>query len=67
MLCYARLEIEIRDAEKIVKALSIDDPEWCRCYADGDKIVIEVKTHKISSLLYALDDYLIHIKMCEQI
>jgi len=67
LLCYARIEIEIEDAEKIAKALSLDDPEWCKCYAKGEKIVLEIKTSKISSLLYAIDDYLMHIKMCEKI
>lgn len=59
--------MESEDAEKIAKALSPDDPDWCKCYAEGEKIVLEVKTSKISSLLYALDDYLMHIKMCERI
>lgn len=67
MLCYARLELESKDAEKIVKALKVDDPEFCNCYAEGDKIIIEIRTSKVSSLLYAIDDYLMHIKMCEQI
>ncbi|MCS7119295.1 MAG: KEOPS complex subunit Pcc1 [Archaeoglobaceae archaeon] len=67
MLCYARLEIESKDAEKVSRALSVDDPDWCKCYAEGNKIKIEIKTSRISSLLYAIDDYLMHIKMCEQI
>lgn len=67
MLCYARLEIECKDAEKTAKALKIDDPEWCKCKAEGDKVVIEIKARKISSLLYAIDDYLMHLKMCENI
>lgn len=67
MLCYARVEIESEEAEKIAKALSLDDPDWCKCYAEGKKIVLEIKTSKISSLLYAIDDYLMHIKMCEKI
>lgn len=67
MLCYARIEVESEEAEKIVRALSLDDPEWCKCYAEEGKIVLEIKTSKISSLLYAIDDYLMHIKMCEKI
>jgi tRNA threonylcarbamoyladenosine modification (KEOPS) complex Pcc1 subunit len=67
LLCYARLELESGDAENIVKALRVDDPSFCKCYAEDNKIIIEVVTSKISSLLYAVDDYLMHIKMCEQI
>lgn len=67
MLCHARLEIESKDAEKVAKALKVDDPEWCRCYSDGDKLVIEIRAKKVSSLLYAIDDYLMHIKMCESL
>lgn len=67
MLCYARLEVEIKEAEKVAKALKVDDPEWCNCKAEGDKILIEIRTKKISSLLFAIDDYLMHLKMCEGI
>lgn len=59
--------MESKDAEKIVKALKIDDPDWCKCYSVGDKIVIEIKARKVSSLLYAIDDYLMHLRMCENI
>ncbi|WP_456468273.1 KEOPS complex subunit Pcc1 [Archaeoglobus sp.] len=67
MLCHARLEIESKDAERVVKALKPDDPEWCRCYADDGKIVIIVEVEKVGTLLSALDDYLMNIKMCEKI
>ncbi|WP_287794688.1 KEOPS complex subunit Pcc1 [Archaeoglobus sp.] len=64
MLCHARLEVESKDPEAVVKALKPDDPEWCSCWADN-RIVIEVRVEKIGTLLSALDDYLINIKMCE--
>lgn len=67
MLCYARIEIEIKDAEEIVKALRVDDPHWCECRYEEGKIVIEIRAKKVSSLLYAIDDYLMHLKMCENI
>ena len=67
MLCYARLEISSIDAESVVRALKPDDPEWCTCKAENGKIVIEVKVEKIGTLLSALDDYLMNIKMCEKI
>jgi tRNA threonylcarbamoyladenosine modification (KEOPS) complex Pcc1 subunit len=67
MLCYARLEIESKDAGAVVKALKPDDPEWCNCRSKEGKIVIDVQVEKIGTLLSALDDYLMNIKMCEKI
>lgn len=67
MLCYARLEIDSKDPNGIVRALKPDDPEWCNCYAESGKIVIAVEVEKITTLLSALDDYLMNIKMCEKI
>ncbi|MDI9642626.1 MAG: KEOPS complex subunit Pcc1 [Archaeoglobaceae archaeon] len=67
MLCYARLEIENKYAEEIVKALKVDDPPWCDCRAEEGMLVIEIRARKPSSLLYAIDDYLMHLKMCESI
>ncbi|HDN73810.1 hypothetical protein B6U96_14540 [Archaeoglobales archaeon ex4484_92] len=67
MLCYARLEVEGRDPEKIIKSLKPDDPEWCKCWAERGKIIIEVEVKKIGTLLSALDDYLMNIKMCLKI
>lgn len=67
MLCYARLEIESKNAENVARALMVDDPNWCKCKTEGGKLVIEIKTKKLTSLLYAIDEYLMHIKMCENI
>ncbi len=67
MLCYARLEIPIDDAESVVKALKPDDPDWCSCRVKNGRIVIEVEVGKLGTLLSALDDYLMNIKMCERI
>jgi len=63
-LLYAvgRLRIEVEDAEVLAKALSPDDPDWCRCYAEGNVLVVEVRTDRIGALLNAIDDYLINIK-----
>ena len=66
MLCYARLELDSKDPEAVVKALKPDDPEWCNCWERG-RIMIEVKVERIGTLLSALDDYLMNIKMCERI
>ena len=67
MLCYARLTIQSKDSESIVKALKPDDPEWCKCYSNGSSIIIEIKVNKVGTLLSALDDYLMNIKTCERI
>ncbi|MET1124457.1 MAG: KEOPS complex subunit Pcc1 [Archaeoglobaceae archaeon] len=67
MLYHARLKIEIRDAEAVARALSVDDPEWCSCRASGDELIVEVTIDRVGALLYALDDYLMHLKMCEGI
>jgi len=66
LLCYARLEIDSADPKAVAMALKPDDPEWCSCYAD-EKLVIEVRVEKIGTLLSALDDYLMNIKMCENL
>ncbi len=67
MLCHARLELDSKDPEAVVKALKPDDPEWCKCWSEKGQIMIEVKVEKIGTLLSALDDYLMNIKMCEKI
>ncbi len=66
MLCHARLELDSKDAEAVVLSLRPDDPEWCNCYAEN-KIFIEINVEKVGTLLSALDDYLMNIKMCEKI
>lgn len=58
--------INIEDAEIVAKALKVEDPDWCKCFAKkNDTVEIEIKTNKIGALLYAVDDYLMHIKLCE--
>lgn len=67
MLCHARLELELDGAELIAAALKPDDPEWCGCSASDEKLLIIVEVEKIGTLLSALDDYLMNIKMCEKL
>ncbi len=61
-MMFGKLRIEIEDAEIIAKALKPDDLDWCYCYAEDDKLIIEVKTDKIGALLNAIDDYFINLK-----
>jgi tRNA threonylcarbamoyladenosine modification (KEOPS) complex Pcc1 subunit len=68
VLCHARLEIELgKDSKAVVSSLRPDDPEWCRCVAENEKILIEIKVEKPGTLLSALDDYLMNIKMCKRL
>ena len=57
-----RLKIRVKEAEILAESLKPDDPDWCKCWADGENLMIEVKTEKIGALLNALDDYLINLK-----
>ncbi len=57
-----RLRIRVRDAEVLAKSLSPDDPEWCRCWAEGDVLNVEVRSEKVGAILNALDDYLLNLK-----
>ncbi len=61
------MKISSKDPEAVVKALKPDDPEWCICEVEEGKISINVRVEKIGTLLSALDDYLMNIKMCEKI
>ncbi len=61
-MMFGRLRIEIDDAEIVAEALKPDDMDWCYCYAEDGRLVIEVKTDKIGALLNAIDDYFINLK-----
>ncbi|MDI9646769.1 MAG: KEOPS complex subunit Pcc1 [Archaeoglobales archaeon] len=51
----------------MAKALSVDDPGWCRCSAERSILEITIDTEKIGAMMYAVDDYLMHVKMCESL
>ena len=64
---FGRVKIEMDDAEIVARALSPDDLDWCYCYAEGGKLIIEVRTDKIGAMLNAIDDYFINIKAVVQV
>ncbi len=57
MLCDAELFLECDCAELIAKALSVDDPTWCRSEGEGKILRIKIKTERVESLLSACEDY----------
>lgn len=60
------MRISVEDAKIVAKALKVEDPDWCKCFAtNNDEIEIKIETNKIGALLYAVDDYLMHLKLCE--
>jgi len=61
-MMFGKLRIEIDDAETVAKALKPDDMDWCYCYAEDGRLVIEVRTDKIGALLNAIDDYFVNLK-----
>jgi len=57
LLCDAELFLECDCAELIAKALSVDDPAWCRSESERELVKIKIKTEKVESLLSACEDY----------
>ncbi|AEA46354.1 KEOPS complex subunit Pcc1 [Archaeoglobus veneficus] len=64
MLCHAWLRFRVGEEEARILAESLkpDDPEWCKSYASGEELVVEIETQKIESLINACDDYFKTIK-----
>ncbi len=62
MLCRARLIIETEGATIIARALSADDPEWCRSYAEKNLLILEITTQKVETLINTCNDYFMTIK-----
>ncbi len=61
-LMFGRLVIEMEDAETVAEALKPDDLDWCYCYAENGRLVVEVRTDRIGALLSAIDDYFVNLK-----
>jgi len=66
-LLYARLEFDVKNAEIFSKALNPDSLEWCKCFDEQNRFLIEIETEKIGTLLYTIDDYLMNIKVILEI
>ncbi len=61
-MLFARVRINVRDAELVAESLKPDDMDWCYCYTSDGVLVIEVKTEKIGAMINALEDYFINLK-----
>jgi hypothetical protein len=59
---FARLELDVEDADVIANALKPDDLSWTRCYCENGKLIIEIETGKIGAMLVAADDYFLNVK-----
>lgn len=59
---FARLELDVRDADVIAKALKPDDLGWTRCYSEDGRLIIEIETSKIGAMLVAADDYFLNVR-----
>jgi len=59
---FARLELDVEDADVIAKALKPDDMGWTRCHSEDGKLIIEIETGKIGAMLVAADDYFLNVR-----
>ncbi len=59
---FARLELDVEDADVIANALKPDDLSWTRCYSQGGKLIIEIETNRIGAMLVATDDYFLNVR-----
>ncbi|RLI80578.1 hypothetical protein DRP05_00045 [Archaeoglobales archaeon] len=67
-MLHAKLEFDVEDKAKILsKALNPDSLEWCKCFDRDGRLFIEIRTEKIGTLLYTVDDYLMNIKVALEI
>ncbi len=62
MLCDAETFLEIDDAKIVAKALKVDDPSWCNTKFSDNKLIIQIKTDRVESLISAFEDYFRNIK-----
>jgi len=50
-----------REAEIIALALKPDDMEWSEAKAEGNELILEVRTPKIGAMINAYDDYFLNL------
>lgn len=66
-MLHAKLEFDVKDAKIMAKVLNPDSLEWCKCFEKDNKFFIEIKTKKIGTILYTVDDYLMNIRVALEI
>jgi len=70
MKAKCKLEIDFEsenDVKKIVKSVSVDDFDFVKTKISGKKLVAEVDSKSVSSLLHTLDDYLSCVSVASKI
>jgi len=70
MKAECSLEIDFEstdDVKKIVKSVNVDDFDFVKTTVSGKKLVAEIKSNSVSSLLHTLDDYLSCVTVASKI
>lgn len=66
--CEVVIEFDkINKAEKILKAVEVDDFIFVKSRIQGKQLRAEIESKSISSLLHTLDDYLACVSVAEKI
>jgi len=64
------LEIDFKsndDLKKVVKSIKVDDFDFVKTKISGKKLIGEINSNSVSSLLHTLDDYLACITVASKI
>jgi tRNA threonylcarbamoyladenosine modification (KEOPS) complex Pcc1 subunit len=56
-----------KDAENVLKSVELDNEDFVRAKAVGNKIVSKIKAKNLPSLQHTLDDYLACIAVAEKV
>ena len=70
MKAKCELEIDFKsenDVKKIVKAVRVDDFNFVKTKTYDKKLVAEINSNSISSLLHTLDDYLACVSVASKV
>ena len=70
MNAKCKLEIDFEsenDVKKIVKSVSVDDFDFVKTKTSGKKLVAEINSNSVSSLLHTLDDYLACVSVASKV
>lgn len=54
------------EAEKILKAVELENPPYIKAWREGPTIVSEASSESLESLLHTLEDYLACITVAEK-
>ena len=70
MNAKCKLEIDFKsenDVKKIVKSVSVDDFDFVKTKISGKKLVAEINSKSVPSLLHTPDDYLACVTVASKI